>query len=85
MKIRITAKASKQLKKLSRFDQIAIAKKVRLVNKKGLKKLKGAKDVYRVRVGSYRIVFKQEGLIYTIVLIGHRKEIYQLLSQLNMI
>ena len=35
-------------------------------------------DLYRLRVGSYRIIFKRDGkeLVILIVRIGHRKEIY---------
>ena len=47
---------------------------------KGHKKLKGAqKDIFRVRVGDYRIVYQveEERLVVVLVRIGHRKEIYR--------
>jgi len=45
-------------------------------------KLKGLKNIYRVRVGNYRIVFRRTKEEIFIVLIGHRKEIYQLVNRL---
>ncbi len=40
--------------------------------------IKGEDDLYRLRVGSYRIIFTKNNneLIILIIRIGHRKEIY---------
>jgi mRNA interferase RelE/StbE len=45
---------------------------------KGHKKLKGLKDMYRIRVGDYRIIYTIHPQIITIEIlkIGHRKDIY---------
>lgn len=46
----------------------------------GVKKLKGAdEDLYRIRVGDYRIIYsiEDEIKIIDIIRIGHRKEIYR--------
>ncbi len=42
------------------------------------KKIQGANDTYRIRVGDYRIIYEiNDGTITILVLaIGHRKEIY---------
>ena len=42
------------------------------------KKLKGKRDLYRIRVGDYRIVYTIENrkLVVLIIKIGHRREIY---------
>lgn len=44
----------------------------------GYKKLKG-EDAYRVRVGSYRIIYEinDNKIIVTVVSVGHRKDIYK--------
>lgn len=44
----------------------------------GAGKLAGADDLYRVRVGDYRIVYQiqDERLIVLVVRVGHRKDIY---------
>lgn len=43
------------------------------------KKLKGAENLYRVRVGDYRIVYQIQKKVLKILVIkiGHRKEIYR--------
>jgi mRNA interferase RelE/StbE len=45
----------------------------------GCKKLKGEIDLYRIRVGDYRIVYLiQDGkLIVIVVKIGHRRDVYR--------
>jgi mRNA interferase RelE/StbE len=47
--------------------------------KSNIRRLAGSeKDLYRLRVGDYRIIFKKEEkqLVILIIRIGHRKEIY---------
>ncbi|OGK18704.1 hypothetical protein A3D80_01245 [Candidatus Roizmanbacteria bacterium RIFCSPHIGHO2_02_FULL_40_13b] len=85
MRITLSSRAKKELKKIQKIDQISLVKKLKSLTdpslqKKG-EKLTGYSDMFRVRVGDYRIVYKEmKGEVY-IVLIGHRKDIYQLLRQ----
>jgi mRNA interferase RelE/StbE len=46
---------------------------------KGVKKLAGAEDLYRIRVGDYRVVFQiqDDRLMVLVVRIGHRKDAYR--------
>ena len=46
---------------------------------KGVKKLSGPDDLYRIRVGDYRIVYQihDDRLIVLVVRIGHRKDVYR--------
>ena len=47
--------------------------------KNDIRRIEGAKDnLYRLRVGSYRVIFKKqkEQLLIIIVRVGHRREIY---------
>lgn len=87
MKVIISPRAEKQLRKLPKIDQIAIANKIRSIRdisntSFGEEKLSGFKNIFRVRIGDYRIVYKKTtGEIY-IVLISHRRDIYQLVKQL---
>jgi mRNA interferase RelE/StbE len=48
----------------------------------GSKKLKGAEELYRLRVGDYRIIYTVEDneLLVIVVNTGHRKEVYRRLS-----
>ena len=84
MKIIISPRAEKQLKKITKIDQIALARKIRLLGKSSQtldeEKLAGFRNIYRIRVGSYRIVYKKTAKLVYVVLIGHRREIYQLLK-----
>lgn len=45
----------------------------------GCKKLKGEEDLYRIRVGDYRVVYLiQDGkLIVVVVKVGHRRDVYR--------
>ncbi len=46
-----------------------------------VKKLKGYKSYYRVRLGDYRLVLEQQGSeIVVLIVIAHRKDIYDNLS-----
>lgn len=83
MKLTISPRAEKELKKISKIHQIAIVKKIRSLGRDvDLKKekLSGYKDIFRVRVGDYRIVYRHRTNEIFIILIGHRKDIYRMLS-----
>jgi mRNA interferase RelE/StbE len=45
----------------------------------GSKKLQGADDLYRIRVGDYRVIYQvdNELLVVTVVIIGHRRDVYR--------
>jgi mRNA interferase RelE/StbE len=45
----------------------------------GVKKLEGAKDLYRVRVGQYRIIYQihDDKLVIVVVTLGHRRDVYR--------
>ena len=44
-----------------------------------IKKLKGADQLYRLRVGDYRVVYevRTETLLIVVIKIGHRKDVYR--------
>ncbi len=86
MKVILSPRAEKQLKKISKIDQIAVAQKIRSIRDSatasGEEKLKGFKDIFRVRIGDYRLVYKKTRQKIYIVLICHRKDVYQLVRKL---
>ena len=86
MKVVLSPRAEKQLKKLPKVDQIAVAKKIRLIRDEkavaGEEKLKDFENIFRVRVGGYRIVYRKTRKEAYIVLIRHRKDVYRLVKQL---
>lgn len=84
-KLKFLGKALEDLKRIDRAHQKIIKAKLSVMAKNpaalknNIKKIGGAEDnLYRLRTGSYRIIFKKEEdqLIIIIVRIGHRKEIY---------
>jgi len=84
-KIIVAEKLEKQLKKISSKIAKKIMMKIEDLSNNprpyDVKKLKG-KNLYRIRQGQYRIVYKIEDnvLLILIVDIAHRKEIYRNLS-----
>lgn len=86
MNILISARAEKELRKIAKIDQIAIAQKIRSLGTSAPilqeEKLTGYRDIYRVRIGQYRIVYRRTSKEIYIVLLGHRKDIYHLVRQM---
>ncbi len=85
MKLTILPRAEKELRKLPKFDQIAVAQKIRLLSASsvsGEEKLAGYRHIYRVRVGNYRIVYKKTSEVVSIVLIRHRRDVYRTLKEM---
>lgn len=84
-KLEFLGKALEDLEKINRAQQKIIKETLLIlaknpeVLKNNIKKLSGTKEeFYRLRVGSYRIIFKKEKEHFLIIIIriGHRKEIY---------
>lgn len=86
MKVRISPRAEKQLKNLPKIDQLSVARKIRQIRdcEKVTKeeKLQGFNHIYRVRIGDLRIVYQRKQKEIYIILIGQRKDIYQLVKRL---
>jgi len=81
--IEISRTAEKQLKKLDPDDQRRVAKAMVALAcdpyPQGSRKLTGYDDVFRIRVGRYRILYSVSGkkLIIIILKIGDRKDVYR--------
>ena len=81
--IQISRTAERQLSKLPRNDQERIARTILTLAidpyPRGARKLSGYDDVYRVRVGSYRVLYSVSTttLIVIVLKVGHRKDVYQ--------
>ncbi|MCK9597343.1 type II toxin-antitoxin system RelE/ParE family toxin [Candidatus Pacearchaeota archaeon] len=73
--------ALKSIEKLDNSISSRIFKKIEELKEgftgKDIKCLKGEKDTYRLRVGDYRVIFELRGNLITILIIGHRKNIYE--------
>ena len=75
--------AERQLKALTESTQKRIVKRLKSLQHnprpQGIKKLAGEDALYRIREGSYRIVYmiQDKELIVLVVKIGDRKEVYR--------
>jgi len=81
--IEIAPPAVRTLRNLPRTDQRRIAARIDALAENprppGVEKLEGADDLYRMRAGDYRIVYRieDERLLVLVIRIGHRREIYR--------
>lgn len=78
-KIIIKKKAKKFIDKLPRNEKMRIVKAIEVLpNGEDIKKLKGHNNLFRLRVGDYRIVYTVDNgeLIVYVIDAGNRGEIY---------
>jgi len=82
-RVEIKASAVKEIAALSRRDQRRVLAATESLADEprppGARKLVGADDVYRVRVGDYRIVYQIHDDVLTVhvVRVGHRRDVYR--------
>lgn len=82
--LKFLGRAMDDLKRIDKPHQKIIKEKLLILAdnpealKNNIKRLAADEDFFRLRVGSYRVIFKKENrrLLILIVRIGHRKEIY---------
>jgi mRNA interferase RelE/StbE len=81
-KVILSRSAEKFLNDLSRKDYSLVSAAVSSLAidpyQSGCKKLKGYRDMFRVRAGNYRILYRIDGhnLIVEVSEIGNRKDVY---------
>lgn len=77
--INLTKKAEKFIKKQDKDTQNRIIRAIIELPEGDVKKLKGMKEVYRLRVGDFRVIFEKNDnkLIIIVVDIGNRGQIYK--------
>jgi len=79
----IVPSAVRQLTALPRAAQVRLDRKLLALEKhprpRGAVKLSGADDLYRVRVGDYRIIYRIDDRrrVVTVARIGHRRDVYR--------
>lgn len=82
-RIEVSATAEKQIRRLERADQLRVLRAVRDLaatpRPRGSRKLRGYDDVFRIRVGTFRILYsvEPERILVIILKVGHRKDIYR--------
>jgi mRNA interferase RelE/StbE len=81
-KVEITASAEKELARLPKADRVRVARAIMTLaavpRPRGCRKLTGQEDVYRIRVGVYRVIYSIEDrrIVVVVLKLGHRKDIY---------
>lgn len=81
--IEISKVALKQMSKISRRELIKIGERIDDLSNNprpyDVKKIKGSSELYRIRSGSYRILYRilDDVLCVLIVDVDHRKDIYK--------
>jgi len=82
-RIEITASAEKQLGSLPRADRVRVARRIMALSTEprppGCRQLSGHEDVYRIRVGVYRVIYSIEDrrILVVVLKIGHRRDVYR--------
>ncbi len=75
--------ATRALRRLDRDIQRKVVAKLERLEENprppGSKKLEGAEDLYRVRVGDYRVVYRieRQELLVLVVRVAHRSDVYR--------
>lgn len=78
-----TKSAAKKLRKLERRYRAAIISAIEELawdpRPNGVEKLRGGEKEYRIRVGSYRVIYEisDNELIVLVLKVGHRREVYR--------
>jgi len=82
-RIEVSSTAERQIRRLERDDQLRVLRAVRDLGTtprpRGCRKLRGYDDVFRIRVGTFRVLYSVESdrILVIILKVGHRKEIYR--------
>ena len=81
--VEVTPAASRQIRKLDRNTQKRVLARIEKLEEdprpRDASKLQSPEELYRVRVGDFRIVYQVEDdrLLVLIVRVGNRREIYR--------
>jgi mRNA interferase RelE/StbE len=81
--IEFAASAEREFKALDRSIQRRITARIDALAANpfpaGFKRLQGRPEVYRIRVGDYRVLYKVDGKRVTVLIlkVGHRREVYR--------
>ena len=82
-RIEFTPQGARDLRKLTRRDQRRVARRIDALAlnplPSGVQKLKGGHDIWRLRVGDFRVLYTiaQEVVTVTVIRVRHRREVYR--------
>ena len=81
--VELTRTAEKQLRRAAKRDRHRIIEAIESLSEKprprDARKLQGYDEVYRIRVGQYRVVYEvyDDRVVIIVLKVGHRKDIYR--------
>lgn len=81
--IDVDQRAQRELARLSRDVQVCIARRIDALASDpwphGVERLAGARDLYRIRVGDYRVIYTVNAPLHVVVIvrIGRRRDVYR--------
>jgi mRNA interferase RelE/StbE len=82
-RIDVSATAERQIRKLPRNEQLRVLRVIQGLSidprPPGCRKLSGFDDVFRVRIGRYRVLYAIEDrrLVIIVLKVGDRKDVYR--------
>jgi mRNA interferase RelE/StbE len=82
-RVDISATAEKQIRGLEKREQIRVLRAIRALATEprpaGCRKLAGFDDVWRIRVGSFRVIYclADRRLVVIVLKVGDRKHVYR--------
>ena len=81
--VELTRTAEKHLRRIAKRDRKRMVEPIQGLAERprprGARKLQGYDDIYRIRVGQYRIVYEvfEDRVVLIVFKVGHRKDIYR--------
>jgi mRNA interferase RelE/StbE len=82
-KIELSSTAEKQIKKLQKDDQVRVMRSALGLSRDprphGCRKMKGFDNIYRIRVGVFRVIYsvEEKRIVVVILKVGHKKDVYR--------
>lgn len=81
-RVEFTPRAERDFKALDRSVRGRIARRIESLAEnpypQGTRKIEGEDELYRLRVGDYRILYQVKGKVLLVIVgIGHRRDIYR--------
>ena len=81
--VEVTSTAERQIRRLARADQIRVVRAIQALGRDprppGYRKMTGLDDVFRVRIGRYRVIYSVADRVLTVIVlkVGDRKVVYR--------
>lgn len=82
-KVQYRNTVKKELRELTQPDRLAVIEKIQSLKDdprpKHSAKLKGSRDLFRIRHGDFRVIYQVQKrvLIVLVIRVGHRREVYK--------